>query len=70
MSKASDRCAPFFEVLKKARNFKWTDECEAAFIQLKEYIGRAPLLTKPKEWEISTIYLGVSQHALSATLVK
>ena len=33
-------------------------------------MGRAPLLSKPKDGEKLIIYLGVSQHTLSATLVR
>ena len=29
VSKATDKCLPFFKVLKKA--FQWTDECQRAF---------------------------------------
>ena len=29
VSKATDKCLPFFKTLKQA--FAWTDECEAAF---------------------------------------
>ena len=29
ISKATDKCLPFFKILKKA--FKWTDECQKAF---------------------------------------
>ena len=35
VSKATDKCAPFFKLLKKTRDFQWTEECESAFQQLK-----------------------------------
>lgn len=28
VSKATDRCLPFFEVLKGNKKFQWTEECE------------------------------------------
>ena len=43
VSKATDRCLPFFKVLKKA--FEWTDECQRAFQDLKTYLVTAPLLS-------------------------
>ena len=70
ISRSTDKCIPFFDALKKARNFQWTAECEVAFQQLKEYMGRAPLLSKPVEGEKLVVYLGVSQHALSGALVR
>ena len=30
VSKATDKCLPFFNVLKKA--FEWTDECQKAYL--------------------------------------
>ncbi|XP_052197211.1 uncharacterized protein LOC127804391 [Diospyros lotus] len=37
---------------------------------LKAYMGQAPLLSKPKDGEKLVVYLGVSEHALSAALVR
>ena len=42
VSKATNKCLPFFKVLKKA--FVWTDECQRAFQDLKRYFVTAPLL--------------------------
>ncbi|XP_052177535.1 uncharacterized protein LOC127791591 [Diospyros lotus] len=70
ISKATDKCIPFFNTLRKAQGFSWSEECELAFQQLKEYMGQAPLLSKPRDGEKLVIYLGVSAHALSAALVR
>ena len=43
VSKATDKCLPFFKVLKKA--LEWTDECQKAFQDLKAYLTTAPLLS-------------------------
>ena len=47
VSKAIDKCLPFFKVLRKA--FKWTDECQKAFQDLKDYLTRAPLLSPSEQ---------------------
>ncbi|KAI5341938.1 hypothetical protein L3X38_009813 [Prunus dulcis] len=53
ISKATDRCAPFFKALKGTkRNITWTADCETAFSELKEYMGRAPLLSTPEHGDI------------------
>ncbi|KAI5324930.1 hypothetical protein L3X38_034003 [Prunus dulcis] len=53
ISKATDRCAPFFKALKGTkRNITWTAECETAFSELKEYMGRAPLLSTHEHGDI------------------
>ena len=44
MSKATDKCLPFFCMLKKY--FKWTTECQQAFEDLKTYL-LYPLLLSP-----------------------
>ena len=43
ISRATDKCMPFFKVLKKA--FQWTDEWEEALAKLKEYLTKPPLLS-------------------------
>ncbi|XP_034225475.1 uncharacterized protein LOC117635208 [Prunus dulcis] len=71
ISKATDRCAPFFKALKGTkRNITWTAECETAFSELKEYMGRAPLLSTPEHGDILVIYLSVSVSAVSSVLIR
>ena len=49
VSRATDKCLPFFKTLKQA--FMWTDKCEAAFKKLKRYLSNPPLLSPSKEGE-------------------
>ena len=58
ISKATDKCLPFFKTLKQA--FAWTDECEAAFQELKRYLSNSPLLSPFKKGENLYLYLAVS----------
>ncbi|CAL2247844.1 unnamed protein product [Prunus armeniaca] len=61
ISKATDRCAPFFKALKGSkRSITWTAECNQAFGELKAYMSRAPLLSTPESGDVLTIYLSVS----------
>ena len=50
VSKASDKCQPFFQVLKKA--FQWDIKCEEAFSALKTYLSSPPILVSPVEGEL------------------
>ena len=68
VSKASDKCQPFFEVLKKA--FQWDTKCEEAFSALKTYLSSPPVLVSPVEGELLTLYLVVSDFSTSAVLVR
>ncbi|PKA54419.1 RNA-directed DNA polymerase like [Apostasia shenzhenica] len=69
ISKASDRCSPFFQCLHNNKKGQWNSECEGAFIELKKYLMSAPILVAPKEGTILSLYLGVSDAAISAVLL-
>ena len=68
VSKATDKCLPFFKTLKQA--FIWIDECEAAFQELKRYLSNPLLLNPSKEGEDLFLYLAVSITAVSAALIR
>ena len=68
VSRASDKCRPFFQVLKKA--FQWDAHCQEAFTTLKTYLSSPPILVNPSEEELLTLYMVVSDFATSATLVR
>ena len=67
VSRATDKCLPFFKTLKQA--FVWTDKCEAAFKKLKRYLSNPPLLSPSQEGESLQLYLAVSATAVSAALI-
>ena len=68
VSRASDKCQPFFQVLRKA--FHWDEKCEEAFTALKIYLSSPPILVSPVEGELLTLYLAVSDFSTSAVLVR
>ena len=68
VSKVTDRCLPFFRTLRKS--FKWTDECQTAFNDLKTYLSSPPLLSPSIHREELYLYLAVSSAAVSAALVR
>ena len=76
VSRASDKCQPFFQVLKKA--FQWDTKCEEAFSALKTYLSFPPpppppppqILVSPTKGELLTLYLAVSDFLTSAFLVR
>ncbi|KAK0606812.1 hypothetical protein LWI29_004626 [Acer saccharum] len=73
IAKSTDRCLPFFKALKKGKGVEWNEDCKKAFQAfqaLKEYLGRAPLLSKPVTGEILYMYLSVSEAATSSVLVR
>ena len=68
VSKATDKCLPFFKILRKA--FKRMDECQKAFQDLKVYLTTTPLLSPSRLGEDLYLYLAVSSHAVSSALVR
>ena len=68
VSKATDKCLPFFRVLIKS--FEWTDECQKALKDLKKYLSSPPLLSLSMPREELYLYIVVSQAAVSAALVR
>ena len=70
VSRATDKCLPFFKTLKKA--FAWTDECESTFQDLKRYLSNPPLISPSKEGQnlFLYLYLAVSNTVVSAALIR
>ena len=68
VSRSSDKCRPFFQVLKKA--FHWDVQCEEPFSTLKTYLSSPPILVSPSEGELLTLYLAVSDFSTNAALVR
>ncbi|XP_074265766.1 uncharacterized protein LOC141588210 [Silene latifolia] len=70
ISRASDRCKLFYDILRKSQKFEWTEQHEKAFAELKSYLSTPPLLAKPEQGEPLFLYLSVTEAAVSAVLVK
>ena len=68
VSRATDKCLPFFKVLKKA--FQWTNKCEEALAKLKEYLTQPPLLSPLVTGEKLQLYLVVSNTMVSSALIR
>nr|XP_011459735.1 PREDICTED: uncharacterized protein LOC105350069 [Fragaria vesca subsp. vesca] len=60
----------FLGFMGAGKNIDWTDECEKAFISLKEHIGKAPIHSKPKPGKVLLIYLSVSITAISSAFIR
>ncbi|KAM1063227.1 hypothetical protein ACFX2J_027191 [Malus domestica] len=71
ISKSTDRCAHFFKALKGSKKYiTWTNECAKAFKNLKDYMSKTPLLSKPEVCDTFIIYLLVSASAVSSILIR
>jgi ribonuclease HI len=70
ISRSSEKCKEFYDILRKNKKFEWTSTQEQALESLKKYLSSAPLLMKPIDGEPLSLYLAVSGSAVSAVLVK
>ena len=68
--RSADRCKPFFQLLNKWKKFEWTEECVVAFQQLKEYLSRPLIMSRPEMDEVLFAYIAVAFHAVSLGLVQ
>ena len=70
ISRSADKCKPFFRLLGKMSKFVWDEECSAAFQGIKTYLSTPPCLSIPSPGEPLFLYVAVSDHAVSAVLVR
>ncbi|XP_057419037.1 uncharacterized protein LOC130713272 [Lotus japonicus] len=65
-----NKSAPFFQCLRKNKAFQWTEECEAAFQSLKEHLSKPPILSKPVPGISLSIFISISDSAVSSVLLQ
>ena len=70
ISRSADRCRPFYLLINKWKRFEWSEECTAAFQQLKEYLSRPPIMSSPAADEVLYAYIAVAPHAVSLVLIR
>ncbi|XP_074346761.1 uncharacterized protein LOC141685566 [Apium graveolens] len=71
--KLEERCIPFFELLKGARNNKlldWTSECHTTFEEVKQHLMNPPVLSKAKPGEPLSLYITAGPKAVSSALIR
>jgi hypothetical protein len=61
---------PMTELLKKEKKFKWTDECENSFQELKKRLVSAPVLCLPDLEKEFQVYCDASRQGLGSVLMQ
>ncbi|GJY78831.1 reverse transcriptase domain-containing protein [Tanacetum coccineum] len=74
LARSAERSLPFFETLKNITkdnkdDYRWTEDAERAFQEIKKLIMEPPSLTTPVLKETLYVYLVVSQDAVSGILL-
>ena len=60
---------PLTSLLKKEVKFKWTEECEISFQELKKRLVSAPVLCLPDIEKEFQVYCDASHHGLGSVLM-
>ena len=69
ISRLSEKGLPFFKLLKAFEKYEWSEEADAAFTQLKQYLTSPPVLTAPREDETLLLYIAATIQVVSTTMV-
>lgn len=70
ISRSADRCRPFYLLINKWKGFEWSEECTAAFQQLKEYLSWPSIMSSLEADEVLYAYIIVALHAMSLVLIR
>ncbi|XP_048605553.1 uncharacterized protein LOC125583053 [Brassica napus] len=70
ISRSTDKCLPFYELLRGNKRFVWDEKCEEAFNQLKHYLTTPPVLSKPEAGDTLSLYIAVTSSAVSSVLIR
>ena len=70
ISRFTNRLKPFFTTLRGASRAEWEEECDLAFIAIKQYLTKPPILASPEAGDTLYLYLAASDIAVSAALFK
>jgi hypothetical protein len=68
--RAAERSLPFFQVLRSAKNFQWSEPQKQAFQELKDYLSNMTKLCPPEPKSPLLLYVSASNSAVSAVLVQ
>ena len=66
----TNRLKPFFITLRGAKTAGWIEECEQAFMAIKQYLTEPLILASPRAGDTLYLYLDVSKASVIAAFFK
>jgi hypothetical protein len=69
ISRLGIRGLPFFKLLKKQDKFKWIQEAQEAFEDLKKYLTTPPSLVAPEPHKNLQLYISTTSNVVSTTII-
>ena len=70
ISRFMNRLKPFLATLRGANRAEWNEECDQAFMAIKQYLTEPSILMSPKAGDTLYLYLAASDIAVSVALFK
>ena len=70
ISHFTNQLKPFFTNLRGASRAEWDEECDRAFVAIKQYLTEPPILVSLGHGDTLYIYLAASEITVSAALFK
>jgi hypothetical protein len=69
IARSGEKALPFFKLMKRTGQFKWTPEANKAFAELKRYLTSPPIMVAPTFCEPLLLYIAVTPRTASTVLV-
>nr|KYP45464.1 Retrotransposable element Tf2 [Cajanus cajan] len=66
----AEKAGPIFTLLRKPKNFEWTEQCEVAFQSFKTFLSTPPILQRPDHQADLLLYLAVAESTISAIIIQ
>ncbi|KAF8112120.1 hypothetical protein N665_0067s0039 [Sinapis alba] len=70
IARSTDKCLPFYELLRGNKRFVWDEKCEEAFNQMKHYLTTPLVLSKPEVGDTLSLYIAVTSSAVNSVLIR
>ena len=70
ISRFIDLLKPLFTTLRGANRAEWDEECDRAFVAIKQYLTEPPILANLEAGDTLYLYLSASDITINATLFK
>jgi hypothetical protein len=65
ISRLGEKGPPVFKLLKVKEKFEWSEEADATFAELKQFLTSSPVLTAPKEGKTLLLYITATNQVVS-----
>ena len=70
ISRFTDRLKPFFTTMRGVNRAEWNEECDKAFVAIKQYLTEPSILVSSEVGDTLYLYLATSDTAVSSALFK